>query len=538
LFDFSAGRRSCGAIALLTLLLCVAPIRAQVAVTPQDAFTDGNRLFRDDLYWAALLRYRQAADAGMDTPLLHYNTGVAHYRAKQHVRARQSLLRAAQAPELRVLSQYNLGLNAYAAGNVDEALDWFRQARDQEENTRVRQLATIAISRLQTPQREQDTLLARVESRQQEREITSLDLWAHVGFGSDSNIFRSPSTPYVDFANPNLPLVVPEEFSGAYLPVDLEARYWLNTFNLESFYFGYRLSGRYYQDKELENGDEFSHEARFGSEYAREEEGFSRRVSSAFTFAQHEETYYDPDDGLIREVDGEPIEDRLNYTRWGPQIAFRQGYDRFSFGVHLKGQLWNYETVDVVPEYDHEYFVLGGIVQYRFTPTALLRFGLEKSSRRFGARPSFDLDGQQPATSPPVRYDYLEARLTARQRLGDSMWFGFIYERSERTDRYLGYNDYSRDHYELEFRWRAGRRASVQLRGFYRNYDYPNAFAFHNPAAGAKTLETAELHALVSYRMTDSLSLELRAEAHEAVSTDPRIAYDRTWYSLGVSWRR
>jgi hypothetical protein len=118
------------------------------------------------------------------------------------------------------------------------------------------------------------------------------------------------------------------------------------------------------------------------------------------------------------------------------------------------------------------------------------------------------------------------------------MWFGFTYERSQRTDRYLGYNDYGRDHYELEFRWRAGSRALVQLGGYYRNYDYPNAFAFQNPAAGPKTLETASFHALVSYRMTASLSLELRADAYESVSNDARIAYDRNWYSLGITWQR
>ena len=50
------------------------------AATAGELFADGNRLFRDDLYWAALLRYRQAGEAGMDTPLLHYNTGVAHYK--------------------------------------------------------------------------------------------------------------------------------------------------------------------------------------------------------------------------------------------------------------------------------------------------------------------------------------------------------------------------------------------------------------------------------------------------------------------------
>ena len=68
-------------IGLLAVLTVLAPAGPAQAMTAREYFADGNRLFRDDLYWAALLRYRQAAEGGLDTPLLHYNTGVAHYRA-------------------------------------------------------------------------------------------------------------------------------------------------------------------------------------------------------------------------------------------------------------------------------------------------------------------------------------------------------------------------------------------------------------------------------------------------------------------------
>jgi len=91
------------------------------AMTANQYFSDGNRLFRDDLYWAALLRYGQAADQGLDTPVLHYNLGIAHYRAGQHIRARDALLRALEDPLLRVAAHYNLGLNAYELGQIEAA---------------------------------------------------------------------------------------------------------------------------------------------------------------------------------------------------------------------------------------------------------------------------------------------------------------------------------------------------------------------------------------------------------------------------------
>jgi len=271
--DIKERRLAVGAAALLGVLLCLAPAEQGYAITADQLFADANRLFRDDLYWAALLRYREANEAGMDSPLLHYNMGVAHYRADQHIRARASLLKAVPSPGLRVISHYNLGLNAYAGGNVDEALDWFRLARDQQENPKIRKLAIIAISRLRTVERESDVLLARVEKRKTERKFTNFDLSAFVGFGSDDNIFRAPGQAYIDFADAALPLVTPEAISGTFLPIDFSAKYSINSLKFESFYAAYRLAGRYYTDGELENANEYSHEISFGNSYQRKEEG-------------------------------------------------------------------------------------------------------------------------------------------------------------------------------------------------------------------------------------------------------------------------
>jgi len=523
---------------LLAAALLVTPLRAVHAATASELFADGNRLFRDDLYWAALLRYREASAAGLDTPLLHYNTGVAHYRAGQHIRARAELLQASQDPGLRVMAHYNLGLNAYAAGNTDEALDWFRQARDQEQNPRIREFAIIAISRLQREIHDDDVLLVRVEKRHEEPKYTDFSFTGFVGFGSDDNVFRSPDQDYIDFADPNLPLVTPEVKSGAYVPVDLRLKYSINVLKYESFYTAYRLVGRFYQDKELDNANEYSHELSVGSSYEREQDNRGRRVYSAFTFAQHDEVYFDPDDGTIRDIGGEPIDERMNYTRYGPDLAWVQSYRRFAVGVRAKGQLWNYEDPKIVPEYDHEYFVFAAHMQYQFTPSSLLRLAIDKYSRRYSDRPAFDLNGDQLLTNPDIRYDYLALGLTARQRITRNMWFGFSIERTERQDRYLGYNDYIRDEFGFDYSWTPSPRFKLEISGYYRNYDYPNAFAFHNPIAGTKTLEAVRSTLRAEFRMTPHLSLVADADRRESVSTDTRIGYDRTLFSLGVTWQQ
>jgi len=520
----------------VTALLCLLAATPATAATAYDAFEDGNRLFRDDLYWAALLRYREAGEAGMDSALLHFNTGVAHYRAQQHIRARTSLLKAARSSDLRVVSHYNLGLNTYASGDIEGALRWFRQARDQEENSKIRKLAIIAISRLNAEKKAADPVVQLAERRSEKRPIANFDLRARVGFGSDDNIFRAPSVPYLDFSDPALPIVTPEEISGSFVPVDFLTRMSINSLKWESFFGQYRMSGRYYPDEELDAANEYHHEFRFGSEFDRVDENRRNHVYSAFTIAQHDETYYDPDDGTPRTSGGEPLDDRMNYMRYGPELNMRRSYERLSFGLRIKGQLWNYDETELVPEYDHEYFLFGTNLQYKFAPVSLLRLTVDKSSRRYGDRPAYDLNGQLLITNPDLRYDYLEIGLLARQRITRNMWFGFGYEITDRTDRYLGYNDYSRDSYGFEFHWSPGRRFDLELNGHYRIYDYPNAFAFHNPVSGPKTLETADGELIASYRITRRLSLVAEFEYREVASTDIRIAYERKMYSIGFVW--
>ncbi|MGB5489318.1 MAG: tetratricopeptide repeat protein [Woeseiaceae bacterium] len=526
------------ALLIFAAFAATVPVQNALAMTAGQYFEDGNRLFRDDLYWAALLRYRQAADEGLDSALLHYNSGVAHYKAMQHDRARESLQRALTDSSLRIAAQYNLGLNAYAAGDNDEALRWFRLVRDQSQNKKLQTYAVVAIARIRDAEAVPDEFQIRVAEREKKRNFADLEFRARVSFGNDDNVFRSPDQNYIDFANPALPVVTPVPQSGAFMPVSLSAKYRVNTLPFEGFYGAYRLAGRYYQDKELENANEYVHEVSFGSDYARKEESRSREIKSAFKVAQHDDVYYDPDDGASRIVNGVAVDDRMNYLRYGPELSLRQAHERLSIGAKFKGQLWNYEESEVLPEYDHEYFFVSLYGQYKFTRTSLLRVTAEYYSRRFGDRVSHDLDGQQRLGNPNIRYDYYSLGLRARQRITDSMWFGFDVDRVERIDQYVGYNDYSRDSFGFEFHWMPAERFDFEVNGTYRLYDYPNAFAFHNPVVGRKTQESADGSAAVTFRMTRNLSLVAEASYRETVSNDTRIQYERMQYILGVRWEQ
>jgi Flp pilus assembly protein TadD len=532
-------QKACGrtaATAVIMAALCLGLPQSTAAATASELFADGNRLFRDDLYWAALLRYRQASEAGMDTPLLHYNSGVAHYKAQQYARARESLIEAGKYGPLQPISHYNLGLNAYAQGDLDEAMRWFRRARDQQQRKDISRLADRAISRLNRELALAEPIKVPATVRERERKFTNFDLRARVGVGMDDNVFRSPSTSYVDLADPAQPLVTPNVQQGAFVPVSLFAKYQVNSLENEGFFGLYRLGGRYFQDTALSNANEYLHELGFGSEYRRREESRERHVYSAFKFAQHDETYYDPDSGIARNVGGVDIGDRMSYIRYGPQFWIRETFGKFSIGGRAKGQLWNYEETLAVPEYDHEYWEIGVNTQYRFTSTSLLRLSAEYYTRRYGDRPAYELDGTQPVGNPSIRYDYTEYAVEARQRITRAMWFGVAYARTEREDRHVGYNNYFRDEYGAQLHLTFGDSFDLDATATYRIYNYENAFAFHEPVGGRKTLETTGGMATATFRMTDTLSLVGEYLYRDVVSNDTRIEYGRSQILISLLW--
>jgi tetratricopeptide (TPR) repeat protein len=518
----------------LTIVGAAAPA---VAATASDLFEDGNRLFREDLYWAALLRYREAADAGMDTPLLHYNTGVAHYKAQQYDRARLSLEKAAKYGPLSPVAHYNLGLNAYAAGALEEAMDWFRRAASQDDRKDIARLARKAMGRLRDTRAEEAPVIVARTVVREEYEFTNFDFQLRTGFGMDDNVFRTPAEPYIDVSDPNNPEpVVPEVQSGTFIPVTLSARYQVNALENEGFFGSYRFGGRFYQDETLNNADEHLQELAFGSEYNRRSENRATRVYSAFKIAQHDENYYDPDNGAERFIDGVDISDRMNFLRYGPEFWGRKRFGRFTFGARAKGQLWDYEEVEVVPEYDHEFWNMGLHTDIRMTSTSLLRLTGEYYTRRFSDRPSFELDGTQPLGNPAVRYDYVEFAVEARQRVTDSFWFGLGYSRTDREDRHAGYNNYVRDEYAAQFRLSLGQRFRLGSRVFYQNYNYENAFAFHEPTAGRKTLERLAASVNASYRITDSFEIVGEYFYRDVATNDTRLAYTRGIATLALRW--
>ena len=70
-----------------------------------------------------------------------------------------------------------------------------------------------------------------------------------------------------------------------------------------------------------------------------------------------------------------------------------------------------------------------------------------------------------------------------------------------------------------------------------RSYDYQNAFAFNDPAAGAKTLDDSIADLSVNFDVLKSLSVSVDLASTDVTSSDPRAAYTRQRSLVGAVWR-
>jgi tetratricopeptide (TPR) repeat protein len=502
-------------------------------------FREGNALVRSGVYRTALLRYREAAAAGFDEPLLHYNLGIVHYKLGQYEAAEPELERAAQDPALAGLASYNLGLTHLAQGDQPEARRWFALAAERTDHRRLRALAERAGEKLSAPP-EPGRPAPRVATRAGAAErVGELDLRVDAGYGTDDNVYRGPPGPYVDLSQAGQPLVTPELIAAAYVPVDVSAAYLLhNEAGDTTFVFGYTLDADYYE-AEFANADRVTQRLDIGADILLGENGKRRRtVESAFFYRDHYETSFDPDDGYDREVDGIDVAGRTSYQAAGVEGDFQHRLGAWAWGFDMRFERRQYERIELLASYDHEYYATRVSVDYDFSDAMTLSLGLHRYRRLYDARRARDLDGDLLLTNEPLRYDYRGAAVGITRRVGRAVELGFDYLRLDRIDEFLGYYDYTQDVARLRATFRPSSRFYLSLGAVSRTYEYPNAFAFNEPTAGPRELEELRGELTAEFQISNSWSIWAELGSEDVTSTDLRAEYARSRTMLGAKWRR
>jgi len=532
---------------IITALILVAVV-ASPAHAQSDAdglFKEGNQLFRSGLYHAALLRYREARAAGLETSLLHYNLGVVHYKLGEYEEAIAWLERSLESSALQSIASYNLGLVHRAAGRPEEARTWFERTIDSGANRRLRRLAESAAAASQAATRSEPRAGAsgrRVDPREpipERGKVGELRLLASARWGQDDNVYSAPAEAYVDLGDPGLPTVTPVVHSASFMPVDIVAEYVMrNEAGDTDFIFGYRFGGDFY-DAEFSNANQISQRFDIGADIVLgETEKRRRTVDSAFFLRTHDETNFDPDDGIDREISGVDISDRFSFRAAGIEGEFEHELGPWTWGFDAQLEKRVYEDVPLVAGYDHEFYFTRAEVEYALGDKTSLSFGLRRYRRVYDQRLARDLNGDLLVGNALLQYDYRGAQLGISRRLSRAFRIDLDLLRLERIDEFQGYYDYTQDMARLRASYRPNRRFRLAVGGISRSYDYPNAFAFNEPTAGRRKAEGLSVELEVEYRVTSRLWLRGEFNLIDMTSTDPRAAYERTQSMLGLSWRR
>jgi tetratricopeptide (TPR) repeat protein len=527
----------------LLLLMFVGSLGGQEAVaqTAGELMAEGNSLVRSGVYRTALLRYREAAAAGLDTPLLHYNLGVVHYELGNFADAAAEFALATAEPALTALASYNRGLALRATGDSAAATVAFNAAADSADDRDLRRAAESAAA----PRPEAGPLETRVDRRFErdvaaaDERIGALELTAAARLGQDDNVYRTPASAYVDRADPLLPLVTPVVQSASFMPAELHATYVLgNEAGDTEFLFRYDMDGAFY-DAEFSNANEVDQRFSMGADIVLgERERRRRTVDTEFYVSTHSETNYDPDNGLERDIDGDDISDRFSYKGSGIRGEFEQTLGRITWGFDLRFERDEYGRTEPVANFDHDYFYTGVDIDYAFSEVMTLRLGLRQYRTLFDTRPARDLNGELLDTNPAQEYSHLGVQLGVTRQLGRAVELEADYLRLERIDEFLGYYDYTQDVLRIAAVFRPTQRFDIELAAVARSYDYPRAFAFHVAAGGPRELEDVGLALDAEFRVTRRLTLWAELDSLDVTSTDARAEYLRTQTMLGVEWRK
>jgi len=509
---------------------------------------EGNQLVRSRIYRTALLRYREAATAGLDSALLHYNLGVVRYELGDFAESAEEFARATSDPKLAALASYNRGLALRAAGDTAAAGQAFRAAADTADDRDLRRLAYAAAEQAAAENTPSATNRPRIErDAEPSTRIGRFELAAAARLGQDDNVYRSPSDPYVDLSDPTLPLVIPVVHSATFMPAELHALYVLgNEAGDTEFLFRYDMDGSFY-DEEFSNATQVDQSLSMGADILLGESGSRRRsVETAFFVSTHRETNFDPDDGFARyvaavvdgEIVSEDVSNRFSYRAAGVQGHFVHTLGRVTWALDLRFERDEYDRTELVANFDHDFFYTGVDVDYDFSDVMTLGFGLRQYRTVYDDRPARDLTGALLDTNPAQQYAHWGLQLGFARRLGRAVELEGEYLLLDRTDEFLGYYDYTQDVLRLGLGFSPTPQFDIALSALARSVDYPNAFAYHMTAGGARELEEVGIALDAEYRFTPHLKLTAELDSLDVTSTDARAAHLRTQAVLGIEWRR
>jgi hypothetical protein len=365
--------------------------------------------------------------------------------------------------------------------------------------------------------------------------------FAEAGFGYDSNAFRAPRNTYTDYAAIPLgsnPTVVPQAKSGFFVPykagVEVGKRHERNGRLVGSA----TVDGRFYLGG-LGKADEFNFAAKGGSEFDLGKADSKRTAYVGAIYEQHQQVYVDHDSGASKTTaGGSDISARYNYTSVGLEGEYKHKMDRIDYAVKAQYLTNDYSDPVVVSQLDHNYFIVGGEIDYQMKERTKLKLSAARSTREYSDRHARNANGVYSSTANPLlKYTYNDLGVTLRNRVSSDWLFYVDYDYTQRMDDFVNYNDYKSHRFGGRLMYEQGAlKGRVALHHWKR--DYPNAFAYDVAGQPAKTYSGNDLRIKGEFAYTKALAFWAEAILNRQDSSDLRYAYDRNQIMAGVRWEQ
>jgi hypothetical protein len=359
------------------------------------------------------------------------------------------------------------------------------------------------------------------------------------GLGYDSNAYLAPSDSYVDYA-PATPISVnPVKHSGVFIPLGVDVDYNGRGERDRGLIMSYSFDGNYYPGSETKNANEYNTKLKGGMEFLlNQQERREDTLSITPYFGIHSKTYFNRDTGdqMVSSVSGTDLSDRYSYSVIGLEVELKHDTSRIPYSLHT--ELARRDYVDpssaAFDSYDHDYFRIGGDVDFPIAKPTKLQLSYDYYTRKFDEWRARDLSGNYNTAGIAREYTYHKAGVSLRQKFTDEFVLYLEYDLTDRKDNYVGYHDYRKNSYGLRAIYDKD-KVRLKAKAVWWERDYDIAFAFDNPTQPEMTYKATEYSIKGDYDLTKNRSLWAELKSVDQKSTDLRYQYDR--YQVMAGWR-
>lgn len=361
------------------------------------------------------------------------------------------------------------------------------------------------------------------------------------GLGYDSNAYQAPRAPYVDYAALPLglnPTVVPQKKSGIFVPFEIKVETTKSSNRDTRLVGSVTATGSFYPQAELRNANAYNVRLQAGPEFVLARDG---KVEDTFfigaLIGKHKQVYVDHDSGLDKTttLSGTDISNRYSYMDTGLEAKYKHRTGSIDYGLHGQYILYDYEDPVVVSQQDHTYSRLGANVSLPVVSRIKLDLSLDRSVRDYSNRHSHDALGVYKSAYPLLRYTYNAVGATLRDRISPEWLLYLDYDHSQRTDAYVGYNDYRENRFGIRLLYEQG-GIKTRLALHHWNRDYPNGFAFDVAGQAAKTYSGNDLKFKAELEQGKNTALWTELVYKAQHTTDLRYDFVGSQIMAGMSW--